>query len=96
MDITKGSLPCTQKQALALNDKASVADSRSTREMASLLRLYSAALSLHAACAGMQPQVAPLPGQAVIMVRAALLLPLCLTNAIFLIWTLVGDLRQPA
>ena len=74
-----------QKRALALDDKVFVADSKSTREMASLLRLYSAALLLHAACAGIQPQIAPLPGQSVIMVHAALLLPAPPTNAIFLI-----------
>lgn len=31
--------------------------------LATLLRLYAAALAAHAACAGLDPQVAPLPGQ---------------------------------
>ena len=61
-----------QRHALSSNARDAVADSTSVREIAALLQLYSAALGLHAACAGMQPQVAPLPGQAIFMVRPPL------------------------
>lgn len=60
-------------QSLALARDA-CADSKSAQEMAGLLQLYRGALALHAACAGIQPQVAPLPGQAIFPVRAYLMM----------------------
>ena len=53
-----------QRQALA---RDACVDSKSAQKMAGLLQLYRAALALHAACAGIQPQVAPLPGQAIFL-----------------------------
>ena len=57
-----------QSRALSLDWKDAVTDSTSTHEIAALLQLYGTALAAHAACAAMQPQVLPLPGQAIIMV----------------------------
>ncbi len=59
-----------QSRALSNDWKDAVTDSTSTHEIAALLQLYGTALTVHAACAAMQPQVLPLPGQAIIMVRA--------------------------
>ena len=61
-----------QRQALA---RDACVDSKSAQKMAGLLQLYRAALALHAACAGIQPQVAPLPGQAIFAVRSHLMIP---------------------
>lgn len=57
-----------QRRALSTDEKDAVADSTSVHETAALLQLYGTALTVHAACAAMQPQVLPLPGQAIILV----------------------------
>ena len=56
-------------ELLALSGRSNSAPASGERDradglrLATLLRLYTAALAAHATCAGLNPQVAPLPGQ---------------------------------
>jgi hypothetical protein len=46
-------------------------DDSSSGQLAALLHLYTIALKQHAACAALQPQISPLPGQALQLDAAA-------------------------